>query len=576
MIKDLGDLVELLGRRLLIFDEQCALSLTQLFVDYLPLPQNFDVESQTPIATSMLNGLAAVLYQNGIHIPTVTPLGKHLQDLFVHCLNPQLNPNIRCALAQSCVNISLPSTTGHDPEKEAVARSLDIMVKLLDMEGVTEGQKCLSTAHMIMVAIKGVSRILERKSSRNEYIHPNELNTLLTQGLNWSLYGLQGAQPMDKTIKREELPEDLIPDERSFDHQRPKRKKAITRRKFRPAENDVVNTDMQEIKERLPWLGVSSSSDSESDTNVEKDSDTDTRKLRQKRSCIRQASLMTLKIIVKNTGKRDLCHYWKLFLPSSIKNPENIVEEDLNQGNCGLIVSILWDPAPKARNLAVEVLRHFIHQCKQFIQRCCVMRRSGLNYTSLGEALTVSIERLHHLLIFALQKEQRMNFHCNQEILLMNQLYNTLKIASEATNYSVFRTNLLKTVVTKVLPLSRIAAQFMFLKSIAGEKTLSKNCKGLYGVSWDEITAGEHISYYICNSLREAPWPIATAYSVLWNSYGKEAPSIITDPKMRSTIEEEAIEILQNFANNHYHLLEKHHEHIFDMLKILFDSNMPP
>merc|ERR1719397_1672774 len=45
---------------------------------------------------------------------------------------------------------------------------------------------------------------------------------------------------------------------------------------------------------------------------------------------------------------------------------------------------------------------------------------------------------------------------------------------------------------------------------------------------------------------------------------------------MRSTIEEEAIEMLQNFANHHYHLLEKQHEHIFDMLKILFDCNMPP
>ena len=40
------------------------------------------------------------------------------------------------------------------------------------------------------------------------------------------------------------------------------------------------------------------------------------RKLKSKWGCIRQAALLTLKIIIKNTTKRDICHYWKLFLPS--------------------------------------------------------------------------------------------------------------------------------------------------------------------------------------------------------------------------------------------------------------------
>jgi hypothetical protein len=99
-------------------------------------------------------------------------------------------------------------------------------------------------------------------------------------------------------------------------------------------------------------------------------------------------------------------------------SPNEVVETDLDQSNCGLIISILSDPAPKARNLAVEVLRHFIQQCKQFISKVCTTRRSEPNFISLGESVNISIERLHYLLIFALQKEFKRNPSSNQEIMV--------------------------------------------------------------------------------------------------------------------------------------------------------------
>ena len=176
--------------------------------------------------------------------------------------------------------------------------------------------------------------------------------------------------------------------------------------------------DVSEVSEKLPWLAVTSSSDSESDTGGDADGQAEERKLRQKWGCIRQASLLTLKIIVKNTGKRHLCQYWTSFLPSCTKLPNEVVEKELDQSNCGLIISILSDPAPKARNLAVEVLRHFIQQCKQFISKVCTQRRSGANFISLGESVNISIERLHYLLIFALQKEFKRKPTSNQEIMV--------------------------------------------------------------------------------------------------------------------------------------------------------------
>jgi hypothetical protein len=77
--------------------------------------------------------------------------------------------------------------------------------------------------------------------------------------------------------------------------------------------------DVSEVTAKLPWLTITSSSDSESDTNLDNGEQSEERKLRQKWGCIRQASLLTLKIIVKNTGKRHLCQYWTSFLPNCNK-----------------------------------------------------------------------------------------------------------------------------------------------------------------------------------------------------------------------------------------------------------------
>ena len=137
------------------------------------------------------------------------------------------------------------------------------------------------------------------------------------------------------------------------------------------ADADVLA--VQEVTEIMPWLDVTSSSDSETEQSDSPTNQETEKRLKTKWSCIRQAALLTLKIILKNATKRDLCHYWKLFLPSGISKggSANLNESDLDQSNCGLLISILFDPAARARNLAVDVLRHFLQQCKQFISKVC-------------------------------------------------------------------------------------------------------------------------------------------------------------------------------------------------------------
>jgi len=106
------------------------------------------------------------------------------------------------------------------------------------------------------------------------------------------------------------------------------------------------------------------------------------------------------------------------FLENFRANPHRSPRTPKKRRHCGLIISILSDPAPKARNLAVEVLRYFIQQCKQFISKVCTQRRAGPNYISLGESVNISIERLHYLLIFALKKEFKRKPTTNQEIMV--------------------------------------------------------------------------------------------------------------------------------------------------------------
>ena len=58
--------------------------------------------------------------------------------------------------------------------------------------------------------------------------------------------------------------------------------------------------------------------------------------------------------------------------------PEDLQSVHSYQANCGILLSILFDPAPRARTLAVELLRDFLQQCKQFISKVCETVGSGI------------------------------------------------------------------------------------------------------------------------------------------------------------------------------------------------------
>jgi hypothetical protein len=67
---------------------------------------------------------------------------------------------------------------------------MSILLSILKTDKMAS--KCKMSAHMILVSIKGISRIIERISSRNEFVAAQDLNDLLTQTINWSLFMLQG------------------------------------------------------------------------------------------------------------------------------------------------------------------------------------------------------------------------------------------------------------------------------------------------------------------------------------------------------------------------------------------------
>ena len=112
----------------------------------------------------------------------------------------------------------------------------------------------------------GISRIIERVTAKSDFIDANQLNDIFEQMISWSLYQLNGA-PTSKTIIREKLPEEFMPEDDAGSNEnttKPKRKKPVTRRRFQPT-SDMSEVNLDELSQSLPWLDVSSS-ESESDT----------------------------------------------------------------------------------------------------------------------------------------------------------------------------------------------------------------------------------------------------------------------------------------------------------------------
>ena len=61
------------------------------------------------------------------------------------------------------------------------------------------------------------------------------MNDLLEQIINWGLFQLTGAMPLNTTIVKDSLPEEVIPkDDSQTETKRAKRKKPMTRRRFQP------------------------------------------------------------------------------------------------------------------------------------------------------------------------------------------------------------------------------------------------------------------------------------------------------------------------------------------------------
>ena len=74
-------------------------------------------------------------------------------------------------------------------------------------------------------------------------------------------------------------------------------------------------------------------------------------------------------------------------------------------------------------------------------------------FRTLADGVTLSIERLHKLLVFALERESKSKYPSNQEQLLISQLYATLRATVEATIY--LNDELLTWCVTRILKLER-------------------------------------------------------------------------------------------------------------------------
>ena len=88
------------GKQLLVFDENSSRALISLFLDCLPPIETIKDPSYENEWTSLLDGIAAVLYQTGTFIERSIPDTKRLEILFRQLLEPDLNTEIKCLLTQ--------------------------------------------------------------------------------------------------------------------------------------------------------------------------------------------------------------------------------------------------------------------------------------------------------------------------------------------------------------------------------------------------------------------------------------------------------------------------------------------
>ena len=115
-VLDIANLCEQLGRQLLIFDENSTRALVALFLDCLPPISTLSDSFYEAEWVSLLNGIAAVLYQTAFFIQTSQKDTKRLEIIFQKLADPlcSLNADIRVILTQSCVNMILPTRSGLD------------------------------------------------------------------------------------------------------------------------------------------------------------------------------------------------------------------------------------------------------------------------------------------------------------------------------------------------------------------------------------------------------------------------------------------------------------------------------
>ena len=116
-------------------------------------------------------------------------------------------------------------------------------------------------------------------------------------------------------------------------------------------------------------------------------------------------------------------------------------------------------------------------------------------FRTLAEGVTLSIERTHKLLVFALERESRTKHPSNQEQLVISQLYATLRATVEASIY--LNDDLLTWCVARLLKIERSAGQFQFFKSLANAK-----------MATGSILFESEMALFEPKDATKGPWPL--------------------------------------------------------------------